>query len=143
MKPTSNQPSPRRWRRALPADEAGAAIFEMAMIVGLFLLIVFGIIEFSWMFAERSELQHVAGEGARRAAVGENPHDAICDSLVVAEGANYTMTVGGALDQGYSATITVSKPYDGITGMFPLTGGSLSAQHEFFIEADAPGWTPC
>lgn len=147
MQPTSEVLRQAPQRRALARDESGATIVEMAVVFGLFLLLVFGIIEFSWMLAERNELQHVAGELGRRAGVqNQDPLANVCDMFVVAEPAAPTELVSGTLtDPGPSGTfrtgeVSITTSYDGITGVFDLAGGSLTASHSFFIEQDRPAF---
>lgn len=56
-------------RRRACADDSGAALVEFAILAPLLLLLVVGIIEFGWLFAQMNELRHVAQEGARWGAV--------------------------------------------------------------------------
>jgi Flp pilus assembly protein TadG len=50
-------------------DERGAAAVEFALIVGVLVLVVFGIIEFGRAYSEVNVMQGAAREGARLAAV--------------------------------------------------------------------------
>jgi Flp pilus assembly protein TadG len=63
----------RRWtapeaRRRI-ADERGAAAVEFAIVVSLFFLLVFGIIDFGMGFQQWNATSNAAREGARKAAV--------------------------------------------------------------------------
>jgi Flp pilus assembly protein TadG len=51
-----------RWRRA-------AVAVEMAIVTPLLLTLVFGIIEYGWVFTIRQALVHAAREGARMACL--------------------------------------------------------------------------
>jgi len=58
-------------RRSLPSDD-GAAALEFAIVAALALLpLLFGMIEFGFMFQDQLALTNAAREGARIAAVGE------------------------------------------------------------------------
>ena len=54
---------PRRSR------ESGASLVEFAMVMPLLLLLVFGIMESGWFFAQLTETRNAAREGARVAVV--------------------------------------------------------------------------
>lgn len=49
--------------------QSGAALVEFAILAPLLLLLVVGIIEFGWLFAQLNELRHVTQEAARWGAV--------------------------------------------------------------------------
>lgn len=53
-------------------NKRGAAMVEMAIVVTLLLLLVFGIIDFGLMLKDYLALSQAAREGARSAAVGTN-----------------------------------------------------------------------
>lgn len=55
------------------ARRAGTVTVELAMVLPLLLILLFGIIEFGWLAQDRAELGQVAREGARIAAVGGTP----------------------------------------------------------------------
>lgn len=54
--------------RAGVADR-GAALVEFAVLAPLLILLLVGVIEFGWLFAQMNEVRHVAQEGARWGAV--------------------------------------------------------------------------
>ena len=60
-------------------SDEGAALVEFAILVPLLLLLVVGIIEFGWLFAQFNELRHVSQEGARWGAVSRPDIDADSD----------------------------------------------------------------
>jgi hypothetical protein len=68
----------RFWRNAMkPSDPTaecvarrrGAAIVEMAVVTPILLLILFGIIEFGWVFMTQETLTHAAREACRTGAL--------------------------------------------------------------------------
>ncbi|MDQ3216327.1 MAG: pilus assembly protein, partial [Actinomycetota bacterium] len=57
----------------LDARERGAAAIEMALVLPLLVLLVFGIIEFGFIFNRYISVTHAAREGVRQLAVGVDP----------------------------------------------------------------------
>lgn len=56
-------------RRLLRRDQSGAAAVEFALVVGLFVFILYGLIAFGMVLATKQRVTNAAAEGAR-AAVG-------------------------------------------------------------------------
>jgi Flp pilus assembly protein TadG len=50
-------------------SERGANLVEFALVAPFLILLLFGIIEFAWVFAQDLTVKHGAREGARLAAV--------------------------------------------------------------------------
>jgi len=48
-------------------NRRGATILEMAIVLPLLLILVFGVIEYSWMFLKAGQISNAAREGARYA----------------------------------------------------------------------------
>ena len=64
--------TPRRnWPRRFSTSCGGAAAVEFAIVFQLLVMILFGIINFGWMFFLHSNMETAAREGARRMAVAE------------------------------------------------------------------------
>jgi Flp pilus assembly protein TadG len=59
--------------RALMREEAGAALVEFALFAGLLLILAFGIIDFGRALFTANNITAAAREGARYAAVLQNP----------------------------------------------------------------------
>ncbi len=59
---------PARFRRG---DESGAALVEFALVVGLFVFILYGLISFGMILAQKQKITNAAAEAAR-SAVGES-----------------------------------------------------------------------
>ena len=49
--------------------DRGAVLVEFAIIVPIFFLLVFAVVEFGWAFYQQLDVRHGAREGARLAAV--------------------------------------------------------------------------
>lgn len=60
-------------RRRVRHDERGQALVEFVLLLPIFLLVVFGVIEFGRAFNYWIDMTHLANEGARYAAVNRWP----------------------------------------------------------------------
>ena len=135
----------RRWLPMKTARQDGAraraaAVVEFAVVLPLLLTILFGIIEYGWVFMVRQTLQTAAREGARLAVLqtSTSPYTNVTDRIAQVMGptglSTYTSTVN------YSApivTVEVSVPYDDVSlmgGFFGThaynLGGSCSMRKE-------------
>jgi Flp pilus assembly protein TadG len=139
-----------RSRRRCGGDE-GAALVEFAIVAPFLFLLIFGIIEFGWIFYQDSDVRHGARETARLAAVNYNPD-------AEADGNNQTSDIIAAgcerMDDGSSATIEIShpdgnelglravvevtQPVDSLTGFLdPILPNSLSDSVAIRLEQTA------
>ena len=64
--------------RTDPARERGATLVEFALVLPLFALFAFGVVEFSLTFTNMNSLRNGAREGARSAVVAEVGTDLSC-----------------------------------------------------------------
>lgn len=128
--------------------ETGAALVELAMVLPLLLLLLFGIIEASWAFAQQNDVRHGAREGARSAAVdfgtAAQVGQVVCDRMdVVNPSQGITVTLSPLTSSGATgglATIEVNANIQTLTGFFdPLFGGDVSSEIEFRTEQPATG----
>lgn len=139
----------RRARRC-QGDE-GAVLVEFAILTPLLFLIIFGIIEFGWAFYQDLDVRHGSRETARLVAVNykQAPADsgttqtneiiaAACDRMDAKTNVSVTLARSGAAI-GDSATITVSKPLDQLTGYlgFALNNTTLSSTVKIRLEQAA------
>jgi Flp pilus assembly protein TadG len=115
----------------------------MAIALPLLLLLLFGIMEASWAFAQQNDVRHGAREGARAAAVDTlSLNDAVvaaCDSMDIAnpaEGITVTFTSwSGDGTTGSRASIRVEANIQTLTGFFgDLFGGKVASDVEFRTE---------
>lgn len=56
-------------------NNKGAAVVEFALVISLFLTLIFGIIDFGWYFFTQHTLQYATREGMRLALVGGKLND--------------------------------------------------------------------
>ena len=75
------------WRRVLPirrgSSQRSQAIVEFALVGGIFLMLVFGIIDVARLYQSWVTVQHAAREGARYAITGRSDCDAAVDNRLV------------------------------------------------------------
>ncbi|MGH9084604.1 MAG: TadE/TadG family type IV pilus assembly protein [Acidimicrobiales bacterium] len=117
----------RRHRRA--RGSRGAALVEFAIISPLLFLLIFGIIEFGWIFYQKLDVRHGARETARLAAVNFNPDDEAngddqasdiivegCDRMDESSNATVELDLPSGDQLGDRALVTVDKDLDSLTG---------------------------
>ena len=103
----------------------GAAIVEFAVVLPLLLTILFGIIEYGWVFMVRQTLQTSAREGARIAILQTStaPYTAalsrIADLMQPTRLTTYTVTMTHATATDPVETVSVTIPYNDVS----LLGG--------------------
>ncbi len=130
-------------------DESGAALVEMAVVLPLVLLLLFGMIEASWAFAQANDVRHGAREGARLAAVDFGDVAAVgaetCSRMDLASGAVVALApADDPTDPGTRGTIgriTVNLSYVSLTGAVDQfsTGMTISSDIDFVLEQPASG----
>ena len=132
--------------------EGGAALVEFALLAPFLILLLFGIIEFAWVFATNLDVKHGAREGARITAV--NTPDTgnvdlaaeICSRMELV-GSNTATSITWASDLtpavGEGVTVTVSTPLTTLTGIIDWAFGgvpTLDSTVEIRIE-QPPDWS--
>jgi Flp pilus assembly protein TadG len=120
-----------RWGKALAATgtrQRGQAIVEFAFASMVFLMIVFGTIDFGRAIFMSADLHNAAREGARYGKV--NPADTSGIQTMVQDKSklsNVTVNVSctGSCKSGDTMTVTVSMPFQAVTqqllGINPIT----------------------
>ncbi len=112
----------------------GAAVVEFAVVLPLLLTILFGIIEYGWIFMVRQTLQQAAREGCRVAILqASTPADVearVDDVMGAASLAGYTTLYTPSLpgDDPPIETVSVSIAYDSVSlvgGFFGFGGYDL------------------
>jgi len=121
----------------------GAAIVEFAVVLPLLLTILFGIIEYGWVFMVRQTLQTAAREGARIAVLSTSTSPYTSVLTRVADVMEPTGLTGYSVNMTHATvadpveTITVTVPYSQVSlmgGFFGThaydLGGSCSMRKE-------------
>lgn len=134
--------------------EQGASLVEFALVLPLFLLLVFGIMESGWIFAQLTETRNAAREGARLAVVDYGSASQIAaetcnraafsgsgaDVVVVTKG-NVTDPVA---DTSASVSVTIVKSYASLTGFLDpvFNGVKLDSTVEMRVERPLSNLAP-
>lgn len=133
-------------------NDRGANLVEFALVMPFLVLLVLGIVEFSWTLATNLDVKQGAREGARLTAVdfpdtGNAAMAAeICNrmDLVGSDPAtSITWASDGSPDVGEGVTVTVSTPHTTLTGFMDWAFGSLTTLDstvEIRIE-QPPNWS--
>lgn len=114
----------KRGRGRADRRRAGA-IVEFAVVLPLLLTILFGIIEYGYVFMVRQTLQHAAREGCRLAVLqtSVSPYSNVTarvdDVMAGAHISGYTTTMTHATVADPTETVSVSIPYSAVS----LVGG--------------------
>jgi len=108
-----------------PRKEGGVALVEMAIVMPLFILLLFGIMEAGWVFSQQVEVRNAAREGARLAVVdfdtAANMRIEVCNRAPLSsERAFVQFTEDPAAD---TATVRVEQTYQSLTGVIPSFNG--------------------
>ena len=115
----------------LKRSRRGTALVEMAFLLPILVLVLFGMIEYGGLFWRASQIESVARTGARTGALSGGTAAAVntaVSTLMTSAGlgsTGYTVTLTppdpGALAAGTSFSVSISVPYSTIT----LTGCPL------------------
>jgi Flp pilus assembly protein TadG len=97
-------PRPYGLVRAIRRDQRGTAVVEFALIAPLLFMILFGIIDFGRALNYYNQLTQLAGQGARAAAVSNNPNGTAASSTSIQTAIKNSAT--GGLGNGISVCIT-------------------------------------
>lgn len=108
----------RRLLRSKP--RRGVAAVELALVAPLLFTILFGIIEFGWMFSVKNTMINAAREGARVGALQSSDYSDIVarvDAMIAPLGlnANVTYDIVEATDQNPYVTVTLSVPQSDVS----------------------------
>ena len=134
-----------RLRARFAKGDRGAALVEMAMIFPVIILLLFGVIEMSWLFAQANDVRHGAREGARLAAVNFGDTTAmgteICNRMDLGDG-NRVITffdASAGIDDGARSSvgrIQVTLTPSSLTGMFDglINGNTITSDIDFILE---------
>ena len=104
-------------------NRKGAAVVELAVVLPLLLTLVFGIIEFGWVFMVRETLVNASREGCRVAVLqGSSQQDilnTVADSMAGASLTGYSVQITSSTPSNPTEKVKVLIPY----GSVSLLGG--------------------
>ena len=132
--------------------DRGATLMEFAIIMPLLVLLLIGIVESSWLFAQYLDVRHGAREGARLAAVnypegteapvatpGDNLDALVaetCSRMNLASGITVSFaSAGGKADP---ITVAIEAPSDTLSGLLDWAFGSLTVSSTAVLHAEQP-----
>jgi len=113
-----------RRRKGTPRSRA-AAVVEFAVVLPLLLTILFGIIEYGWVFMVRQTLQTAAREGCRLAVLqtSVDPYTNVVERVAQVMGptglTSYSITMGHATPGTPVESVVITIPYNDVS----LLGG--------------------
>ncbi len=103
------------------SSERGASLVEFAIMAPLLILLLLGIVEFGWLFAQNVDIRHGAREASRLAATNY-PSDIAtetCSRMDLAGSGAVTVDLSRSGSEiGSTVTATVSLVPDSLTGFF-------------------------
>jgi len=131
-------------RKEEKRGERGQAVAEFALIVPIFLLLVFAIVDFGMGFHAWITVTNAAREGARLGAVGGTQtevEDQVYDTSASLDADQMTVLVTNAEgDPGEAVTVDVSYDYELITPLSSImgivSGGSIGPTIGFTSSAE-------
>jgi hypothetical protein len=130
-------------------SQRGANLVEFALLAPFLIMLLLGIVEFAWLFAQNLDVRHGAREGARLAATDEfsipaSPQVDICNRMDTANIADETLISvsrsGNSI--GDDITVKVDAPGRSMTGLFGWAiPSSLRLTSAISVRQEQPpGW---
>lgn len=100
-----------KWRK-----EKGQALVEFALVLPILLMLLFGIMDFGWMFMNKLEINDTGREAARYASIHHAEPDcrAQVEALVDARVPGATVVIS---DDGTGITVKITKDVQVLTGV--------------------------
>lgn len=112
QRPTSNTRTRRRRSRAV-------AVVEMAVVLPLLLTILFGIIEFGWVFMVYTNMTNATRDACRLAVLEGTTDDEVSDRISTLMGrlgiTGYSTNMARATDDDPTETVSIQVPYSSIS----------------------------
>ena len=137
---------PRRFDRR--ARRRGASAIEFALCLPVFCALIFGIIEYGWIFFQQANVITAVREGARHGVTldkngSPTPDDAAVDRVkTTLRGAGYSdsmvdaATIGATYDGASpeeTLTVSANVPYQPLIGIIP-TPGTIHGEMTMILE---------
>ncbi|MEN8114205.1 MAG: TadE family protein [Actinomycetota bacterium] len=136
-----------RWRGPMfrlfrKKREEGASAVEFALVLPIFILLVFGIMEAGWVFSQQVEVRNAAREGARLAVVdyadAATMRAEVCQRAALSnDRARVSFTLNGD-----TAEVRAEQTYASLTGVIPAFNGGIviSSVAEMRLEREIGNW---
>jgi len=105
------------------SNQKGAALVEMAIILPILLVLVFGILEYGRVMFMTNVLNNAAREGARRAAVTPTPInvDAYVTSCIPFDKTGIAIITSSTTSgSNTSVKVSITLPFQALTGLVPV-----------------------
>jgi Flp pilus assembly protein TadG len=140
-------PPARRRRRLVRRDESGAALVEFALVFGLLVMILYGLIAFGMVLATKQRITNAAAEAARSAvgvadaATAETTATDRVTKILGTPNGRYTVTpVGAPCDSlvplgPQCITVTIEWDYENHPVVPPAPGLGLFMPETFGSDA--------
>ena len=113
----------------------GAAVVELAVVLPLLLTLVFGIIEFGWVFMVRETLVNASREGCRVAILQGSTQQDVMNQVAASMAGpgltNYFVEITNSTPTNPNETVTVLIPYADVS----LLGGFFAGSTDFNLSA--------
>jgi Flp pilus assembly protein TadG len=125
--------------RAIARPRRGQAMLETALVLPIFLLLVFIVLDLGRIVFLKAELENAVREGARLGRVIQPFDETPVQERVTAQAglasATVDATCSGACDYGSTITVTATLPVSLVAGLVPaLPGANLTASASVRIE---------
>ena len=129
---------------------SGASLVEFAIMMPFLILLLFGMIEFAWLFATNLDVRHGAREAARQAATDDlsnpaTPQIDICNLLDLANRTSTKVSISrSGTTIGAGITVTADAEAETLTGLLDWlvpSSARLTSTVTLRLE-QAPSWTP-
>jgi Flp pilus assembly protein TadG len=112
---------------ALRRDQRGTAVVEFALVAPLLFLLVFGILDFGRALNYYNQMTQLSGQGARAAAVSNNPDGSAATGLSI-QSQLATQYANGGLQNGVKVCISNGTTGATSAGSEPSPGQAVRVQ---------------
>jgi TadE-like protein len=150
---------PRRAAAAADSGQHGQSLVELALMMPILLLILFGMMEFGFVFSHHMTLEYATREGARLgAALGNGTDDAPCsgtspepvDWQIMAAVQRVLTSPGSQVPPArisqiriYKATSTGAETPGVVNVWVPGSGPTVDGERLVFRPSGPTGWNAC
>jgi Flp pilus assembly protein TadG len=124
--------------RSLARARRGQALVESALMLPVFLLVVFGVLDLGRIVFLQAQLENAVREGARAGRVMQSFNTSTVQNRVKSQaglsGANVTASCSSPCGYGSTVTVTATLPVSVVVGLVPAPAIPLSASASVRIE---------